>query len=115
MKMYILVNKDIEMTIGKTAGQVGHAITNYLLNSFASGDKYEEIILWHNKGKSQTKIILKAKQSILEELEKEGYNVVRDNGLTELAPNTLTAVCLGIGEKEAFIEKHKWFKRLQLL
>ena len=112
MKMYILVNKDITMSPAKLSAQVSHAVTNFLIENVP----FQPYLLdWWGKGRKQTKIVLECKQSILEELEAEGLSVVRDNGLTELEPNTPTCVCLGIGEKEEFIGKYKWFKRLQLL
>ena len=112
MKMYILVNKDITMSPAKLSAQVSHAVTNFLIENVP----FQPYILdWWGKGRKQTKIVLECKQSILEELEADGLSVVRDNGLTELEPNTPTCVCLGIGEKEEFIGKYKWFKRLQLL
>lgn len=48
------------------------------------------------------------------ELEKENkYIVIRDAGLTQLEPNTLTCVCLGIFDKESD-EVPKWVQELKL-
>lgn len=62
----------------------------------------------------QKKIILKCPEKKLLELEKENkYIVIRDAGLTQLEPNTLTCVCLGIFDKESD-EVPKWVQELKL-
>ena len=117
MKMYILVNKDIEMSSGKLAGQVGHAIANYIIHKLENSNlqDFDEFMKWYDDGETQTKIILKVKQSILEDLELQGFNIVRDLGKTEIEKGTPTSVVLGVGDKEEFVKKYKWFKRLRLL
>lgn len=104
--MYILVNKDITISPGKLAGQVGHAVETYM-NQLADKSIVEE----HMKN-SQKKIVLRCSQKKLEELEKEGYVSIRDNGLTELPPKTLTCVNLGIIDRTT--ETPKFVKRLRL-
>lgn len=105
--MYILVNTDIEISKGKLAGQVGHASITYLYNKLTnSGMSEEQLTDFKSKMKdymlAQKKIILKAKESQLLQLEKEneehnlGYAVIRDAGATELEPNTITCICVGI-------------------
>lgn len=123
--MYILVNKDLEMSTGKIAGQVGHVITEYFYDVWLnhsiktmeiSGKKpyqiRENYIKWYNS--NQKKIILKAPQKLLEKLE-NNYFAIRDLGLTEIESNNLTAVCLGIGTRDEFYEKISKLKRLRLL
>ena len=61
------------------------------------------------------KIILSCSQSKLEELEKMGHITIRDNGLTELEPNTLTCVTIGILDKDNIPDELKFVKRLRLL
>lgn len=62
----------------------------------------------------QKKIILKCPQSKLEELEKEQkYIVIRDKGLTQLEPNTLTCICIGIFDRDTD-EVPEWVKELKL-
>lgn len=104
--MYILVNEDIKISPGKLAGQVGHAVESYLIQL-----KDSNLINEHIKN-SQKKIILRCGQAKLEELEKLGYITVRDNGLTELKPNTLTCVNFGIIDKKS--KMPKFLKRLRL-
>ena len=116
--MYFINNKDLEMSTGKIAGQEAHALTKYYdylwgsrsireLEKTKERDKYYE---WINQY-GQKKIILKGKQSILENLEGE-YWGVRDLGLTEIEENSLTCICLGIGTRDEF---KTITKRLQLL
>lgn len=117
--MYILVNEDIKIGKGKLAGQVGHAVCTYIYRNFIKGYNGQQIFITKEQQsflddymKVQKKIILKCTQSKLEELEKEGkFIVIRDNGLTQLEPNTLTCICVGIFEKENVPE---WTKELKL-
>lgn len=109
MKMYILVNEDIKISKGKVAGQVGHAVCTYLYRNFFRDRNNDLIELSHDDYcfldkymKEQKKIILKCPQWKLEELERENkYVVIRDLGLTELEPNTLTCICLGIFDNDS--------------
>ena len=117
--MYFIVNKDLEMSKGKVATQVAHSFTGYcdhllysLHNKIYHIDNGEEIDKYNNWIKqSQKKIILKAKQSVLEKLEKE-YFSVRDLGLTEVPENSLGCICLGVMTRK---EAEPMVKRLQLL
>lgn len=122
MKMYILVNEDIKISKGKLAGQVGHAVCSYMYdvmmeNLYLAVDDYPmDYTRWLEEYMElQKKIILKCPQSKLEELEKvsceERYSVIRDKGLTELEPNTLTCVNIGIFNKDNTPE---WVKELKL-
>jgi len=108
LKMYILVNQDISMGKGKIAGQVGHAVN---ILTYRMCKQNNELIDEYMNGAIK-KIVLKCPQSKLEELESKNYISVRDNGLTQLEPNTLTAVTLGILREE---EVESWVKELKLL
>jgi len=110
LKMYILVNEDIKIGKGKLAGQVGHAVAVYFYDSFETlGQTIEEYM-----NNYQKKIILYASQSKLEELEKQGYIAIRDKGWTDLEPNTLTCVNVGIIDCDNFPKKLNWLKNLRL-
>lgn len=117
--MYVLVNEDIKISKGKLAGQVGHAVCTYIYRTFIKGYNGQQIYITKeqqsfldNYMEVQKKIILKCSQDKLEELEEEGkYIVIRDNGLTQLEPNTLTCICVGIYEKE---NAPNWVKELKL-
>lgn len=103
---YIIVNEDLNMSVGKIAAQVGHACTICAVKE-GSTDRFAQ---WYNS--EQKKIVCRAHQNYLEGLERKGFYAVRDNGHTEVAPNSLTVVSLGImSRKEAL----PYTKRLQLL
>ena len=108
LKMYILVNQDVGMGKGKIAGQVGHAVN---ILTYRMCKQNNSLIDEYMQGQIK-KIVLKCPQSKLEELESKNYISVRDNGLTQLEPNTLTAVTLGILREE---EVENWVKELKLL
>lgn len=109
-KMYVIVNQDIKMGKGKVAAQVGHAI-NILTYQYATSTEREKartIAKYMSSG--MTKIILKAPQQLCEELEKSGLVAIRDAGHTQIAPNSLTAIGVGIfrkGEEPNFIKELK--------
>lgn len=115
--MYILVNKDIPMSSGKTSAQVAHCAINYMEQLFMYG-VYDYLTYRAWKMRGQKKIVLQASQSFLEELEKSNKFsklAIRDNGLTEIPPNSLTAICLGINTRENFYQELPKLKRLRLL
>jgi len=98
MKLAIVVRKDLDMRTGKVAGQVGHAsVTAYRNATKVIADK------WFNEG--QKKIVLKvaseeelrtvAKLALINDLQVWD---IRDMGLTQLVPDTLT--CISIGPDE---------------
>ena len=113
LAMYILVNKNMEISKGKLAGQVGHAVSSFFYHC-----KDKKLLDNYMKGQ-QKKIILECPEQKLLEYEKEGFITIRDNGLTELIPNTLTCVNLGIFDR-ANIDEYgnsevpKYVKRLRL-
>ena len=119
--MYILVNENIKIGKGKLAGQTAHASLTWLYRNFIKdyNGNYIEITekmqnFLDDYMEVQKKIILKCPQSKLEELEKEQkYIVIRDKGLTQLEPNTLTCICIGIFDRDTD-EVPEWVKELKL-
>lgn len=108
--MYILVNEDIKIGKGKIAGQVGHAVSTYIYR-FVIQKGIESRVFSSYMEKEQIKIILKCSEEKLLELEMAGYTTIRDKGYTQLPPNTLTCVNLGIMRKSSAPE---WVKKLKL-
>ncbi|AMN31222.1 hypothetical protein BFS06_13790 [Clostridium perfringens] len=110
--MYILINKEIDTKdgklIGKISGQVGHAVESYLMKMFKENNL--DIIEKH-MANDQKKVLLGCSLAKLEELEKEGFVAIRDNGLTDLPPKTLTCVNIGVINKA---DAPKFVKRLRL-
>ena len=94
-RLYFLINKDIQMSKAKTAVQVAHCMTEFVLKN----SNTQDFIDWYANGKEQAKIVLESPQSLLEKYENK-YISIRDNGYTELEAYTLTCVCLGLLEKD---------------
>jgi len=96
MKLAIVVRKDLDMSCGKIAGQVGHAsVTAYRMATVTH--EGEE---WYFEG--QKKIVLKVPDLFtLERIKETAFlnnvqvNAVHDFGLTQIAPNTLTCIAIG--------------------
>lgn len=105
------------MSKGKISAQVAHSVVNYITDYYATkiySEEFEIFKTWKLNG--QKKIILQAPQKLMEELEASGkYHSIRDNGLTEIPPNSLTAICLGVSTREEFYKGVPKLKRLRLL
>jgi PTH2 family peptidyl-tRNA hydrolase len=101
MKLAIVVRKDLGMSCGKIAGQVGHASVLAYHNGNASdiekwliNGEQKKIILKTENGESLSEIASKAEANNLQ------VNYVRDFGLTQIAPNTLTCIAIGPDEDD---------------
>ena len=111
--MYIVINKDLNMSSGKIAAQACHACTEYLLNTLQKDDNEEILKLNKWYADCQKKIILKADIKTLQKFSNMQHAFpVYDLGFTEVPPNSLTAVCLGIHDKAQVPSN---IKRLRLL
>lgn len=132
---YILVNKELNMSVGKIAGQVAHVQTIIDNKIFELDDKIyflsEEILDedimdtrfakekelinnyydWLYSG-SQTKIILRAKEKDLLKAIDMGAEYIRDNGLTEIPSGSLTAVGFFPQPKDNLVDFTKKFQLL---
>lgn len=112
---YIIVNKDLEMSQGKLAAQVGHACTYSTLYYCTMEDNPN---FWGWFDKDQKKIVLRAHEKDIRKLinkfeeEKKLYFKVIDNGLTEIPPQSLTCISLGVLTRAA---AEPYIKRFQLL
>lgn len=111
LRMYILVNEDVEMGKGKLAGQVGHAVN---VMTFVLAKGHDSTLNEYMNGDIK-KIVLYASQERLIELEKLGFISIRDKGYTEVAPNTLTCVILPIVDYNNFPQRFLWVKELRLV
>jgi len=114
LRMYILVNEDIKINKGKLAGQVGHAVAVYFYNTMDDKNNLYDSTIELYMTNYQKKIILYAPQSKLEELEENKYITIRDRGWTDLEPNTLTCVNMGIIDYDDFPKELNWLKNLKL-
>jgi PTH2 family peptidyl-tRNA hydrolase len=96
MKLAVVVRKDLGMSCGKISGQVGHAS----VKAYRMADGTNEGVNWYQEG--QKKIVLKTPDEIsllkiseIARLNGLQVNSVRDLGLTQLEPNTLTCIAIG--------------------
>lgn len=85
---YIVVNKELGMSTGKTAAQVGHVVT---LSTLKYQDT-EEFQTWLANG--QVKILLGGKLKDLLKLKEQGFIHIEDFGRTEIPEGSLTAIAL---------------------
>jgi len=104
--MYILVDSNLKMTKGKIAAQVGHVvqqitetiIVNYYEKHADPRNEshmltYDNYKNWNSQGSA--KIVLRATHEELENIILSHGNqikYIRDAGLTQVAPNSLTVV-----------------------
>ena len=102
LKMAIVLNSSIEMSCGKAAAQAAHAAVECAFKAFKKNASL--IKKWFDEG--QKKIVLKASEEEIIELERKAKKLglttalIRDAGLTELKPGTLTALAIGPEEEE---------------
>ncbi|ABN69817.1 protein of unknown function UPF0099 [Staphylothermus marinus F1] len=99
-KQVIIVRTDIKMSKGKLAVQVAHAAVSAAFEAYKK--KREWFLEWWATG--QKKIVVKggSERDLLKYAEMAKKKdlpvaIIRDAGLTELPPNTLTAVGIGPG------------------
>ena len=98
MKQLIVVRTDLKMGKGKLAAQVAHAS---LLAFLKAG--YFKRRKWLKEGMKKIVVKVKSKEELIEIYRKAKNmhipcEIVRDAGLTQIKPGTITA--LGIGPEE---------------
>ena|SRR5271157_835912 len=116
--MYLIVSKDLCMSIGKTAAQVGHAV-GYLFMRYSEIKQSKEGYLfkeWMNKD-SCRKIVLGADKKEFDKLKSEIIDdpnccIVQDAGFTEVMAGSETVIGVFPQYKS---QASKTIKRLQSL
>ncbi len=101
--MVIVIREDLQLSCGKIAVQVAHAAVECTLK--AEKSKNPNLKEWLREG--QKKVVLRVK-SLREiyELEFKARNmglntaIIKDAGLTEVPPGTVTCVGIGPGPEE---------------
>lgn len=101
-KQVIAVRKDLDISKGKTATQVGHAAVSAAEEARKHHSKWW--IAWLNEGQRKIVVKVNSEKELLrlkDEAEEVGlpYALIEDRGLTEIPPGTIT--CLGIGPAPA--------------
>lgn len=103
-KMTIVVRKDLNMSVGKIAAQVGHGVLKSYQNALSEYPTY--VHNWE-KNNGSTKIVLSVNSlqeilNIKEEatINKLPYELIRDAGRTEVDPFTITVIAIGPGPSE---------------
>ncbi len=97
-KQVIAVRRDLKMSVGKLAVQVAHAAC---MAAEMARDRHPEAYrAWKEEGSKKVVVAVSSEEELLEvyrQAERLGLPraIVRDAGLTELPPGTLTAVAVG--------------------
>lgn len=114
LRMYILVNKDLKMGVGKICAQVSHAvgmITDEILTSYYESSEKKSIIhenykIWKRTG--HKKIVLKVSENELKKyVDSENSVFVIDAGHTQIPEGSLTVVGFYPSEKDVRFENYK--------
>ena len=101
LKMVVIVNNDIEMSCGKTTVQVAHAAVDCAIRAYTK--KRKLVNQWLSQGQKKITLIASIKEIL--SLEKKAQSMglistlIKDAGLTELSPGTLTALAIGPDEE----------------
>ena len=100
-KMVIITN-NIEMSCGKLAAQVAHAVVEAALIAY----KKRRRLLKKWRAEGAKKVVLVANEEEMLDLEKRARKrgiitcIIKDAGLTEIEPGALTAIAIGPDEEE---------------
>ncbi|ADV65394.1 peptidyl-tRNA hydrolase Pth2 [Desulfurococcus mucosus] len=98
MKQVIMVRSDLGMSKGKIAAQVAHASVMAAFEAyFKHREWFEE---WWRSGQKKIVVKLEGEEELVKrymEAVSQGLpaSIVRDAGLTELPPGTVTAAAIG--------------------
>ncbi len=101
--MVLVVRGELRLTAGKAAVQVAHAAV-MLVDLQSTGPHRADLDLWRQQGQKKIGLVVSTLED-LERIEREARSRrivtvwVRDAGLTEVPPGTVT--CLGLGPARA--------------
>jgi PTH2 family peptidyl-tRNA hydrolase len=114
MKQVIVTRSDLSLGKGKLAAHVAHAsLEGYKKAKARDPDAVEE---WESEGQKKVVVKVKSEQEMLELYERAKREVpcalIRDAGLTQIEPGTLTCIAIGPWNDA---EVDKFTKGLKLL
>ena len=114
-KQVIAVRTDLGMSKGKTAVQVAHGAISSAERARVT--KQEEWRAWMREGQKKVAVKVTSEEEIME-LRKQAithslpHAIIRDAGMTELPPGTLTVISIGPAKVDAIDEVTKELKLL---
>ncbi|MEM3030923.1 MAG: peptidyl-tRNA hydrolase Pth2 [Candidatus Micrarchaeia archaeon] len=107
MKQVIVVRSDLKLGVGKIAAHAAHASLEALRVARAREPRAVEE--WEREGEKKVVVKIEGEKELLALYEKAKGEVpcalIRDAGLTQIPPGTLTALGLGPGD-ERVIDKY---------
>lgn len=114
MKQVIVVRTDVKMGKGKICAQVAHASLEAYKKTLREQPSWVEE--WERQGSKKIVLKVSSEEELLE-LYNSAKNevpavIIRDAGLTQVPPGTVTAAGFGPGPDEVM---DKYFGRLKLL
>lgn len=94
-KMVLVVRTDLNMSVGKTVAQTGHAVAELMI-----GDKPECFRDWVNSGMKKVCLQVDSELGLFDLQNKASlrgvpFVMIQDAGLTELPPGTRTVIGIG--------------------
>ncbi|MFH1470152.1 MAG: peptidyl-tRNA hydrolase Pth2 [Candidatus Micrarchaeota archaeon] len=114
MKQVIVTRSDLKLGKGKLAAHVAHAsLEGYKKAKEKDSETVEE---WERKGQKKVVVKVSSEQEMLELYERAKRTVpcalIRDAGLTQIEPGTLTCIAIGPWDEELV---DRFTKNLKLL
>lgn len=100
MKLSIVLRADLPISCGKAAAQAGHAAVECTIKALDSAKWRKWAEQWLEEGQKKIVLAANSQEEILE-LEAKAKSlglpaeIIRDAGLTEVPPGTITALCVG--------------------
>lgn len=104
-KQVIVVRKDLGMSCGKTVVQAAHAAVMAVLEAGKKPEWRKWLDAWLREGQKKVAVRVESEEELLDRYREAAelglpVSLVRDAGLTELPPGTLTAIAVGPGPEE---------------
>jgi PTH2 family peptidyl-tRNA hydrolase len=114
LKQVIVVRADLKLSKGKLAVQAAHAAIDAMLKMQKFNEEW--VNLWLSQGMKKSILKIENEKKLLElfnSIKKElPAALIKDAGLTELKPNTIT--CFGVGPAPSILID-KFTKQLKLI